>query len=284
MSARIDFDEKQSNDMPSNNLARITTALILCFFSGCTTTNVFEQRSASAINQGCTNCSPHRVARIERGKPRPIVDGLGKVWGIPNRIALGNELVDNHAVSPATEQKVLNYLQDQQLNSVLIRSKQYDPIGEFKRMRANKNIRPVWKATAGGYNLLKYTLLPGRIVGGDWYNPYSQTLNLYSDVAPLAISQAAHAQDIQTRVNPGAYAALKEIPGVGLKHETTATMLAIDWYGQNAPDQVEAAKDVLYPNYGASWGGQLGSFVPYGEVVGRVAGGLIGRAANAVRK
>jgi hypothetical protein len=100
----------------------------------------------------------------------------------------------------------------------------------------------------------------------------------------LAVSTAAYAQDVQSRINPGAYAALKEIPGVGLKHDTTATMLAIDWYAQQHPDQLESAENILYPNYGASWGGQIGAFLPYGEVLGRLAGGLAGRAANAVRR
>ena len=255
--------------------------MLLCALSGCSTTNPFEQRSGSAV---CSQCVTHAGPSIERGRPRPIIDGLGKVWGIPNRIALGDKRVDNHSVSSETEREVLGYLRGQQLDSVLVRSNQYDPLDELRRMHANKNIRPVWKLTAGSYNLLKYTLLPGRIVGGDWYNPYSQSLHLYSDVTPLAISKAAYAQDITTRVNPGAYAALKDIPGVGLKHETTATTIAMDWYAQHDPQELESAKDILYSSYGATWGGQLGSILPYGEVIGRVAGGLIGQATNATRR
>ncbi len=258
-----------------------TTVLFACALSGCSTFNAFEQRSDLGLRH---RSHAPRGVNVVRGKPRPIVDGLGRVFGIPNRIALGDPRVDNHSISYETEQQVAQYLRDQQLDSVLVRANQYDPVGEWRRMVANKNIRPVWKLTMGNYNLLKYTLLPGRITGGDWYNPYSQTLNLYSDVAPLAVSSAAYAQDVQTRVNPGAYAALKEIPGVGLRHETTATKLAIDWYAQRYPDQLQSAEDVLYPNYSASWGGQIGAFLPYGEVIGRLAGGLAGRAANAVRK
>ena len=268
------------NRLAHSKTALATITLIACAFGGCSTFNAFEQRPDLGLRQ---NRSVRHV-NIVRGKPRPVIDGLGKVFGIPNRIALGDPRVDNHSISSETERQVSQYLQDHQLDSVLVRSNQYDPVGEWKRMVANKNIRPVWKLTAGNYNLLKYTLLPGRITGGDWYNPYSETLNLYSDVAPLAVSTAAYAQDIQSRTNPGAYAALKEIPGVGLKHDTTATMLAIDWYANQHPDQLESAENVLYPNYGASWGGQLGSFLPYGGVVGRLAGGLVGRAANEVRK
>ena len=259
---------------------RMAFLFLLCAFSGCSTFNAFEQRSDFGLQQNGLSGD----VRIVRGQPRPVVDRLGKVFGIPNQIALGNPRVDNHSVSYETEREVSQYLRDQQLNSVLVRVNQYDPVGEWRRLVANKNIRPAWKFTVGNYNLLKYTLLPGRITGGDWYNPYSQTLNLYSDVAPLAISSAAYAKDLQSRVNPGAYAALKEIPGVGLKHETTATKMAIDWYAQQHPDQLESVENILYPNYGASWGGQIGSFLPYGQVIGRLAGGLTGRAANALRK
>ena len=254
--------------------------MLACSMSGCATFNVFEQHAGVVSSQNYLDSG----VQVVRGQPRPVIDAVGKVFGTPNRIALGNRSVDNHAISPETEQQIVNYLEDQQLDSVLVRVNQYDPVGEFKRMHANKHIRPAWKLTAGSYNWLKYTLLPGRITGGDWYNPYSQTLNLYSDVAPLAISRAAYAQDIRSRVNPGAYAAISEIPGVGLKHETTATQLAIEWYAQRRPDQLEAAKNVIYPNYGASWGGQLGAFLPYGEVLGRLAGGLAGRAANEFRR
>lgn len=257
-----------------------TITLTVCLLTGCSTFNAFEQRS----DVGLGRSGSVGDVRVVRGKPNRVVDGLGKVFGIPNRIALGDPRVDNHSISPETEIQVVQYLQDQQLDSVLVRSNQYNPWDEWKRMVDNKSIHPLWKLTAGNLNLLKYTLLPGRITGGDWYNPYSQTLNLYSDVPPLAISSAAYASDIQSRVNPGAYAALKEIPGVGLKHDTTATMLAMDWYAKENPEQLESAKDVLYSNYGASWGGQIGAFVPYGEVIGRLAGGLTGQAANAVRK
>jgi len=75
------------------------------------------------------------------------------------------------------------------LNSVLVRSNQYAPLDEFKRMVANDRIRPVWKSTFGTFNLLKYTLLPGRLVGGDWYNPYSNSLHIYSDNPTIAISR-----------------------------------------------------------------------------------------------
>ena len=141
-------------------------ALAVNALCGCSTFNAFEQRADSRYEGQLQAIGE---IQVERGKPRPVVDGLGRVFGIPNQIALGDRRVDNHSVSQETEQQVLNYLHDQQLDSVMVRINQYAPLDEWKRMVANKNIRPIWKLTAGNYNLLKYTLIPGRITGGDWY-------------------------------------------------------------------------------------------------------------------
>ena len=241
---------------------------------GCSTFNALEKRSF-------VNEAPLQQVEIQRGRPRPIVDAAGRVLGLPNRIAIGHTKIDNHNISPATEMEILNYLEQNGLDSVLVRSNQYAPLGEFKRMVANDRIRPIWKSTFGTYNLPKYTLLPGRLVGGDWYNPYTDSLHVYSDVPTLAISRAAYAQDVRGRVNPGAYAAIKDIPFAGLAHETTATQLSLQWY-ENQPEKIEEAREILLPSYGATVGGQLASVVPYGEVVGRLLGGGAGKIASKI--
>jgi len=243
---------------------------------GCSTFNAFEKRSLQ-------NDQPLQHVQVQRGQPRPIIDIAGRVLGLPNRIAIGKSGIDNHDISPATEMKIVNYLEQNGLDTVLVRSNQYAPFDELKRMVANDQIRPIWKSTFGTYNLLKYTLLPGRLTGGDWYNPYSNSLHVYSDVPSLAISRAAYAQDVRTRVNPGAYVAIKDIPLVGLSHETTATQLALRWY-EDKPQEIEAAQEVLLPSYGASVGGQIASLVPYGETVGRMLGGGAGRIASELKK
>lgn len=243
---------------------------------GCSSFNALEKRTFVGDE------TLQRV-QVQRGQPRPIIDAAGRVLGLPNRIAIGKAGVDNHQITQATEMAVVNYLEQNSLGSVLVRSNQYSPFGELSRMISNDRIRPIWKTTFGTYNLLKYTLLPGRLTGGDWYNPYSNSLHIYSDEPTLAISRAAYAQDLRTRVNPGAYAAIKDIPVAGLAHETTATKLALQWY-EDKPDQIDNAREILLPSYGATVGGQIASFVPYGEVVGRMIGGGAGRIASEVKK
>ena len=260
----------------------LTTKILLCLaiavptlgLTGCSSLNVY-QRAESPLA-----ANAYQQVQVQRGQPRPMIDMAGRVLALPNRIALGDPRVDNHRVSPQTETAITNYLEQNGLNSVLVRSNQYAPRDELKRMIANKNIRPIWKATFGNYNLLKYTLLPGRLTGGDWYNPYSESLHVYSDAPVVAISRAAYAQDLSSRVNPGAYAAVKDIPVLGLGHETTAAKLTLGYFENQSPEQYQEARDILFPSVGASIVGQLASFVPYGEQVGKLVGGGIGRLAS----
>lgn len=98
----------------------------------------------------------------------------------------------------------------------------------------------------------------------------------------LGHSRAAYAQDVRNRVNPGAYAAIKDIPFAGLSHETTATQLALQWY-EDKPTELESAREILLPSYGASVGAEFTSLLPYGEVVGRILGGGVGRIASEIK-
>lgn len=243
--------------------------------SGCASFNAFERTDRIAD-------SPVPIS-IERGKPNRVVDSVGRFLGIPNRLAILDRRIDNHDVSIETESELSNYMVANGLNETLVRVNQYDPIGEWKRLFTNRSIRPVWRFTFGSYGTLKYTFLPGRLLGGDWYNPFTDTINLYSDVPEIAISEAAYAVDVRSRLNPGAYSALKEIPFVGLTHETYSTEATLAHFESlDDPERYEQARNVLIPNYGADWGGQVAAFLPYGTVIGRIVGGTTARVADSV--
>ena len=86
------------NRLAHSKTALATIALIACAFGGCSTFNAFEQRPDLGLRQ---NRSVRHV-NIVRGKPRPVIDGLGKVFGIPNRIALGCLLYTSPSPRDAT--------------------------------------------------------------------------------------------------------------------------------------------------------------------------------------
>lgn len=222
--------------------------------------------------------------QIVVGNPNRFVDGIGWIVGVPAKLALWDRRADNHSVSPETIAEVTMHLRDHQMNSVMVRVNQYDPLGEWKRLCQNKNIPLGWRMVGGSFTVLKYSLLPGRIFGEDWYNPFTESLHLYSDIPSLGINEAVYARQVRDHKNPGGYATIKVIPIVGMWHETRSTTEALEYIARNgtAEDREEAYR-ILYPSYGGNWGAGLGSVIPFGSVWTRIAGSLLGHLANGVR-
>ena len=126
--------------------------------------------------------------QVEYGRPNRLVDGTGWVLGIPNKLALWDRRADNHEISPPTEIELTRYLEHNRLNTVLVRVNQYEPFGEWHRLIDNKQVSGGWRYTVGALNMLKYTLLPGRLRGGRLVQPlhrYHQPLLRHTSARPL---------------------------------------------------------------------------------------------------
>lgn len=179
---------------------------------GCTVTpyryGYHQQTSAECVSAA----APDADAVFEYGRPNKTLDRLAWFVGIPSRILPLSSRVNNHDISPVTTEKLSCYLRENDLSDVLVRINQYDPKGEWKRLRDNPRISPGWKYTFGTGMLIHYTLFPGRVFGGDHYNAYTNTLYVNSDVPALLILEAAYAKDIHERRLPGPYAAINELP------------------------------------------------------------------------
>jgi hypothetical protein len=219
--------------------------------------------------------------QIEVGKDRPVVDGIGWVVGIPNKIILWNHKVDNHNVSPETREKIDQHLSYYGLHDTKVRINQYDPAGEWQRLRDNQHMHPGWKYTMGSLHTLGYTIFPGRIFGNDQYNPYTNTVNIYSDVPSIGMTETAYAYDVQTRNNPGLYSFSQDIPLLDMWHHdlsTDRTITHLEKYG--TAEELKEAYHVLYPRYGVNLGGGVGSYVGASgifELGGALAGHAYGR-------
>jgi hypothetical protein len=222
-------------------------------------------------------------AVVERGKPHPLVDAAGWVFGIPSRILLWDRRVKNHQVSPRTEQAVTEYVERNAMTDICIRVNQYAPLEEWRRLCDNTEVGAGWRYTVGALGVAGYTLFPGRLFGRDRYNPYTNSLYIYSDVPSLGIQSAAYAKDLRTRSNPGTYAFVNELPVLAMWRETIATQDALDYVAATGDRQArEESLVILYPHYGLLAGGTvegvlMGSpFIPLG---GLVLGHLSGRAS-----
>ena len=225
--------------------------------------------------------------QVERGEPYWLIDGLGWVIGIPSKIILWNRKVENHHVTTNTQEHLAGYLAENDLGQVKVRINQYAPHRDWSRLFRNKRVGWGWRYTIGILSCAFYTILPQRIFGGDNYNDYTDTINIYSDIPAVALHEGGHAKDFASRKWKGTYGFAYMLPFVALYHEGVATGDAVG-YLRDQPD-AEAEKrayHILYPAYGTYVGGSFGEYVaPYswvfyagvipGHIVGRWKGGTV---------
>lgn len=253
-------------------------ALFLAAGSGCATTGYQfgrfhpEQPDGVALQQ----------VVIERGEPNKTLDRIGWVVGLPARILTLNKKVNNHDISPATLDTLQEYLERNDITDVYVAINQYDPKGQWKRLRENSRIAPAWRYSAGTLTWLGYTLFPGRVFGGDRYDPFTNSLNLNSDVPALVLSEAAYAKDIHSQKHPGAYATLvNDLPLLTLWRQGKSASDVLSYAQLQEDWELEKeAYHVLYPQMASGAVGTAGPFVPiYGHFLG-LGGAVVGHAAG----
>lgn len=224
---------------------------------------------------------------VEYGSSRPILDRAGWVLGVPRKILLWDSRADNHQVSEETVWRVAEYLSDQQLCDVKVRVNQYAPRDEWRRLVANPHVAPGWKYTVGVLKHVEYTLFPGRLFGGDAYNPFTNSLYVYSDAPALPLAESAYAKDVRSRQQPGTYATAQMLPIVAMWHETLATREVLSYVAlRGTPEEQQETRRLLYARYGMELGGEVGSLLGAGGVqlgnVYQVVGAVGGHAAATI--
>ena len=238
---------------------------------------------AEANPRGCDNASTGSKIQVEHGAERPLVDAAGYVFGIPRKILLWDRRALNHQVSDATVGELTQYMESNNLGDTVVRVNQYAPIKEWQRLVSNRRIAPGWRYTVGSLKWLKYTFVPGRLFGDDEYNPYSNTIYLYSDMPTLGLAEAAYAKDVSQRERPGTYAAVQELPIVALWHETNATNEVIQYVSiHGSSEQVQKVRHDLYARYGIATAGTVSQVLPDGSGLFAIVGAVVGHTSAAV--
>jgi len=157
---------------------------------------------------------------------------------------------------------------------VKVRINQWTPVGEFKRLAQNKRIEWYFRVFPGIPTTL-FSSVTGRILGGDHYNPYTNTINLFSDDPAIALHEAGHAKDFAENPAPGYYALGRFLPPVALTQEQVASDIAIQYLKDKKDRAGELhAYSTLYPAFGTYGGEYLG--MPYGNYIGAGVGHVLG--------
>jgi hypothetical protein len=222
-------------------------AILLAVVSGCTP--VRYQYAGNFHTEHDAPLKPGE-AQIERGRPAPVLDTVGWVIGIPAKIIMLDRHVDNHDISPETETAIGEYLARNDLDRVKVRVNQYDPGGEWRRLVHNESVAWPLRYTVGTLSVVGYTVLPGRVFGGDGYNPFTNTISLYSDVPSLALYEGGYSKDYAQREYKGLYAVGHIVPGVGLWQDVQASGDAMRYIQENGmPQDVKAGYRSIYPSF-----------------------------------
>lgn len=217
----------------------------------------------------------------------PPVDVLGNILALPLKLLLWSWEFDLHYISPNTEEKLVEYINTQHLpafKDAKFQLNEYNPGQDLVRLVHNRHVAWPYRLLIGlPVTLLSDVLLPGRLFPwGDYYNPYNNTVHLFSDHPAIALHEAGHTHDFSARRWKGTYALCRIIPGVDLYQEYKATKEAIHYLRVTQDHDTELnAYKILYPAYGTYVGAYI--FPPIGTVAGALLGHATGRSEVALR-
>jgi hypothetical protein len=220
--------------------------------------------------------------QIERGEPYVIVDGIGHLFfSLPEKLILWNWKMGNHDISPETEKAIKDYLALNQLDDVKVRLNDYAPLDEWRRLFNNEAIGPWWRYSVGALLNIVYTLLPGRIFGGDHYNTFTNTIHIYSDLPVVGLHEAGHSKDYAQRDLKALAALARMLPVVPLFQEEVASSEAISYATQYEMNYtLKSSYKLLYPAWGTYAGGEISRAFPGTSLISLIAvipGHIIGR-------
>lgn len=177
--------------------------------------------------------------QFSSGEPYFIIDKLGHfLFSLPAKLLLWNWSFANHEISEETKMIMKDYMKYNNLNDVKVRFNEYAPIDEFYRLYKNDKISPIAKYSLGMITWIIKTIFPERIFagfgifivgGGDYYDPYTNTVHIYSNSVPIALHEGGHAKDFASKEYTTSYSLLRIVPFTALYQEAVASQDAIDY-------------------------------------------------------
>ena len=206
---------------------------------------------------GCATASPYvgknpSNPQFERGMPAPPLDFFGDLLSKIPQLLFWTRKYGNHNISPETEKALADFIKHYELKDVKIRINQWAPHAELGRLITNKHIGWPYKIVLFPSTLIVSLL--GRPFSGllisDYYDPGSNTINIFSDEIPIVLHEAGHARDFATQRWKGTYAVARIIPGVNLVQENLATDEALYYLEESKQyEELLKAYKILYPAY-----------------------------------
>jgi hypothetical protein len=156
---------------------------------------------------------------------------------LPTKLLLWNRHVLDHEMSQEDQEILEAYLALNRLRSVKVRFNEYAPIDEFRRLTQNTEVGAGYRYTLGLFTWLLYAIVPERVfagvpivTAGDHFNPFTNTIHVYSSDLAILLHEAGHAKDyVRHEAKGTSFALLRLLPGVDLLQEAAASQDAIQY-------------------------------------------------------
>ncbi len=202
-------------------------------------------------------------ATITRGRKMPFLDTVANLLAVPNKLIFANADFESHDIDPEIEQTIDAFVARHELENVHVRLNEYAPMEELACLAANKRVNPFLRFTIGWLAWLAYLLNVGRLFGGDHYNPFSDSVNLFSNNRSIALHELGHVLDFRSRTYPGLYALIRLIPFVSLYQEYLASLYAVQFLREIGDlEEERRAYRLLFPAYSTYVFGALVEWFP----------------------
>ena len=230
---------------------------------------LLTNESDSAIEKRLKN-DPHLERKLHqvlvtRGKENKIVDTLRSFFSIPMKLLLWNRTVGSGELHKDAETAVKLALAEGGVSAdTHISVNEYNPKIIWQRTFQNDKTSILSKVTLGTLSALIYTVIPGRLIHGlrglpgaegDHYNPFADTIVLYSDNLDIALHEAGHAIDFSEKqkkhIGPGLYTLARFFFPIGLYQEAVASGKAFKFTKTHgASEDVRSSYALLFPAFG----------------------------------
>ncbi len=272
--------------MNRNLRTRGTLLLLICILSTiCCSYSVEKKYVYAKPYYPNENYFDERNPQFEEGEPYWLLDFLGNVFGSLTKLILWNRKMNSHSISEETKKYLMDYIRENNLKDVKVRFNQYSPWSDLKQLWKSDTVHPVLKYTLGFANWFLSTLFPERLFagfifgGGDHYNPYTNTINIYSDLPSVVLHEGGHSKDFAMRKYKSLYSLGYSIPFLGaLYPEARASDDALRYLRHKCDKKNELlAYRTLYPAYSTyATGSLLGSAGQYLGLFSSIPGHITG--------
>ncbi|MDX1957960.1 MAG: hypothetical protein SFU98_05275 [Leptospiraceae bacterium] len=223
--------------------------------------------------------------QFESGDKYWFIDWPGHyLFSLPAKLYLLNWSFGNHDIDDKTKEIVKKYFKENNIKDVKVRFNQYAPWDEFSRLRKNTKVSPWLRWTLGLINWTIKTIFPERLFaglgvevigGGDYYDPYTNTVHIFSGSTPIALHEGGHAKDFSQTKDKSSYALLRLVPFAALYQEAIATEDAVGYLRKECLLKEErSAYRELIPAYGTYMGGEMSGFVREADALSVQLGAL----------